>query len=148
MRFVRTTDAATEPITTSEAKTHLRITMSDEDTYIDTLIQAARELAEEIAESSFITQTWKAYLDDFESCIQLRWMPIISITSVKYRDSDGDEQTVTSSNYNADAISGRVTAIDSWPEHNTDYKSGVVIEYQAGYGAASAVPKKLNKLLK
>lgn len=35
-----------EPITLSEAKAHLRITYSDEDSYIETLITAARQYAE------------------------------------------------------------------------------------------------------
>ena len=38
MALRRLTDAATEPITTAEAKTHLRVTAATDDTYIDTLV--------------------------------------------------------------------------------------------------------------
>ncbi len=48
------TDAASEPLTTAEAKLHLRVDGSTEDTYIDNLIKAARIYCEKYTNRSFI----------------------------------------------------------------------------------------------
>ena len=40
------TAPSVEPVTTAEMKTHLRVTQSNDDTYIDSLVVAARQQAE------------------------------------------------------------------------------------------------------
>ena len=43
----RSTNSITELVTLSEAKDHLRVTNSDDDTYITTLISVARSICEQ-----------------------------------------------------------------------------------------------------
>ena len=56
---------ADEPVSLVEAKLHLRVETSDEDTLIGVLIAAARIAAENECRRSFVTQQWTLYLDAF-----------------------------------------------------------------------------------
>lgn len=147
MRYKRVTDAATEPISLTEAKEHLKVDTSADDTYITALITAARTYCENYCERSFITQTWKAYLEDLSGDIHLQYGDVISVTTVEYYDADGVLQTVSSSNYN---VSGDIIRpVDSWEETNTDYAESAVVTYTAGYGADEAdVPEAINLAIK
>lgn len=69
---------------------------SDEDSTLNIYIQAAREHGEDISRKAFAPQTIEFYIDEFPDCdyIQLPIDPITSITSVKYKSSDGTETTM------------------------------------------------------
>lgn len=58
---------AIEPVSLAEAKLHLRVetAMTDDDTLIQALIVSARTLGEQITRRAFISQQWKAVLDQF-----------------------------------------------------------------------------------
>ena len=101
MAFRIKTHPATEPITLTEAKAHLRVDDSYDDTYINTLITTARLYCERFLNQSLITQTWQLFLDSFPSngLILLKHGPVISLTSIKYYDSDNTEQTLSSDDY-------------------------------------------------
>ena len=59
------TQPATEPITLTEAKAHLRVDFTDDDTYISGLISVARSTLEWAYDRAFITQTLVLTLDRF-----------------------------------------------------------------------------------
>lgn len=137
-----------EPLTTAEAKTHLRVDTSDDDTYIDTLILAARQQAESITRRALITQTWKYYLaqfpintpGQFPNAIEIPLPPLQSITSIKYTDNDGVQQTISSGDYDVDINiePGRIIPSfgNVWP--STRYQANSVeIILVTGYGDAS-----------
>jgi len=65
MSLTIVTPPAEEPVTLTEAKNHLRVDLSDDDSLISALIVAAREHAEAITRRAFITQTLKLSLDAF-----------------------------------------------------------------------------------
>ena len=56
--LTRSVDPSSEPITTADAKTHLRVSGSDDDSYIDILIEIARRQLENDSRTAIITQTW------------------------------------------------------------------------------------------
>lgn len=149
---VRKTDAATEPITTAEAKTHCRVTSADDDTYIDTLIATARQWVEGEIKRALITQSWVLYLDAFPDVINVPFPPFIAVTTFKYTDTDGNPQTVTGSLYQTDIKTepGRIALAEgqSWPDTQARTFNVVELEYTAGYGAASAVPADLKHVIK
>lgn len=132
-----TVEPALEPITTAEAKQHLRVDLSDEDEYIDTLIVASRAFAENHTRRQLITATWQLTLDRFPWVIELRRPPIQSVTSITYVDTDGVTQTLDSSLYRVDVtgVTGRVTPAfgESWPSTRA-VTSAVTVTYVAGYG--------------
>jgi len=146
MALRRLTDAATEPLTTAEAKTHLRVTAATDDTYIDTLVKAARYIAENELRRSLITQTWVRTLDEFPDAIELHYPPIVSVTSVKYYDTAGAQQTLAASQYSLDYQSEPgwiVPAHDVvWPD-TLDAINAVEVIYTAGYGTAADVPQTI-----
>lgn len=137
---------ATEPVSVAEAKTHCRVDTSADDTYIGGLITTAREHVEELLGRALITQTWDMVLDAFPSVseIKLPRPPLVSVTSITYTNSSNVASTFAAANYYVDTYAepGRVKLMDgkSWPADTLRTLSGVVIRYQAGYGAAAAVP--------
>jgi uncharacterized phiE125 gp8 family phage protein len=149
-----------EPLTTAEAKTHLRVDTADDDTYIGALILAARQQAESITRRALITQTWKYYLaqfpintpGQFPNAIELPLAPLQTVTSIKYTDNDGAEQTVDSGDYDVDINiePGRIIPSfgNVWP--STRYQANsVVVEYKTGYGNASTdIPAQLIHAIK
>lgn len=137
------TDVSTELVSVSELKTHLRIDVTDEDSYLPSLITAAREYCENWTGRTIGTKTLEGILDDFPDCdyIDLFDSPVQSLTSIKYIDSDGDETTWDSSYYvsNLDVIPEKIYPAygQTWPSF-TPYPSGAVrIRYQAGHTSAN-----------
>ena len=144
--FKVTTAPTSEPITTAEAKSQLRISGSDEDTLIDNYIAVARETLEVLMRRAFITQTITVKYDKFPSEFRLPRPPAISVTSISYVDTDGASQTWGSSNYTVDT---QVEPASIVPAYDVDYPdtrdipNAVTVVYQAGYGAASDVPESI-----
>jgi uncharacterized phiE125 gp8 family phage protein len=95
------TGPTTEPVTTAEAKLHLKIETADtaDDTLIANLIAAAREWSEQYTRRAFISQTWELGMDEFEEEILLEKTPVSSVTSIKYYDTAGAEQTLATTVY-------------------------------------------------
>src|SRR5262249_39302763 len=54
-----------EPLTLAEAKAHLRLDVADDDTYVNTLITAARQYTEEVCWRGILAQTWELVLPGF-----------------------------------------------------------------------------------
>ncbi len=68
-----------------------------EDSLLSIYITAAREFGEDYTKHAFSVQTWNMYLDDWPHEDYIEWFmpPLASISSVKVKDSDGDETTLT-----------------------------------------------------
>ena len=139
-----------EPVTRNEAKLHCRIDSTDEDTYVDGLIAAARRAIEIQTGRALVTQTLRLTRDIFPASrvLRLERPPLQSITSVKYQDTADVEQTLSAASYQADAKStpGRLVLKDgyTWPSTKNNANSVTVI-YVAGYGLEAAVPQDLKQ---
>ena len=108
------------------------------------LVRAARRRAEAKLRRSIITQTLRLYLDGFPSDrITLPRPSLQSVSSIKYTDTDGVEQTLAATEYRVDNFMApaRVEPAygKSWPA-TRQQSNTVCIEYVAGYGAAASVP--------
>jgi uncharacterized phiE125 gp8 family phage protein len=130
--------AASEPVTSSEAKAHLRVDHSDEDTKIAALIAAASRHVEKYCGVRFITQTIVMKCDSFDDFSRLADGPVASITSITYLDSDGATQTLSTDVYEL-RLDGYEAAIilkysQSWPTT----RLGSQITVTAVVGAAAA----------
>ncbi len=137
------TPPAFEPVTCDEAKTHLRVTHTDDDAYIDGLIGAARGYCERFTRRTYPTTTLKLSLDRFppgNKAIVLPYPPLVSVTAVQYVDDSGTTHTLATSAYTVDAESepGRVVPAYGtvWPSAR-GHVNDVSVTYVAGKAAAS-----------
>lgn len=166
-----------EPISVTELKTHLRISHSDEDAYLGTLIASVREEAEQITGRSFITQTWQIFMHDFPYSVSDTWWngvrhmpidygieygymelpkpPLQSVTHIKYYDNADTATTIAEDSYQVTTYTGltpkkgTITLRDgyTWPTV-TRNKDGVEIQFVTGYGdARTDVPASLRQVL-
>lgn len=145
MGYTLITAPATEPVTTAEAKAHMRVDISDDDTYIGSLITAARKYAENFQNRCLITQIWTLSLPAFPHCIEFTKSPVTEINSITYIDTAGSTQTLSTSVYQLDATDGigvvRLKYGQEWPATRSaeDYNS-VVVNFDVGYADAASVP--------
>lgn len=133
-----------EPITLAEAIAHIKPSESAlENERIALAVSAVRQLAEQELLRSLGPTTWRLTLDDFPDAIRLDNPPITSVTSVKYIDEDGVQQTMDASDYRVDSESepGWIVPAygESWPSIRPVINAVEVI-YVSGYATASAVP--------
>lgn len=135
-------------VTLADAKLHLRVDHTDEDSYIEALIEAA---ASEIDSPrgwlgrSLLTKTLRLTLDSFPPyTVYLPGPPVQSISSVQYRDTDGTLQTIAAADYESDLTAEPALlwpAKDkTWPSvgHGPDVFR---VEYEAGYGTEADIPR-------
>ena len=140
------TGPTTEPISTTTAKLHLRVDITEDNDYIDSLVTVARQYCEGFQARKYITQTLELTLDRFPSgAIELPYPPLISVTSVKYTNSAGTETTMTETDeylVDSDSNVGHVYRPYNvlWPTFTPAPRNAVRVRYVAGYGGASDVP--------
>mgnify|MGYP000880045008 CR=1 FL=1 len=150
MREKLITAPASDPVTLSEAKAHLRFTSSAEDALITSLIVAARDLCERETGQALLAQTWESSFNAFGDEMLLGRAPVQSITSIKYTDENGAEQTLATTEYvldNAGQSAARVVIAPNktWPNVQTGSINAVRIRYVAGYASANAVPQPIKQ---
>jgi uncharacterized phiE125 gp8 family phage protein len=153
--YTQSVPPATEPITLTEAKAQLRLDTSDEDTFVSSLIAAARELVESDTWRQLVTATWIQYRQKFPAGlrpIELDHPPLQTVSSITYYDTAGDEQTLSSATYHVDGTRapGAIHLVNgnSWPATEPGRPNAVAVTYVAGYGAASAVPDRAKHAIK
>lgn len=148
MALTLVTAPTSEPVSLAEAKEHLRVTATDEDALITSLVGSAKESAETITGRALITQTWDLSLDSFPQVIDIPKPPLVSVTSITYIDTAGATQTLASTEYTVDTKSepGRIVPAygKSWPS-TRDIVNAVTVRFVAGYGNATAVPKSIKQ---
>lgn len=153
-----TSQPATEPVTTAEAKLHLNIpdAITDWDTMIAEMVKSARKHIEKLTGQAFVTQTVQEFFDNFNTLrytgeMTLSRYPISSITHIKYTDTAGAQQTWATTNYATDLVSRRpriaLKTAGTIPE-NSDEINSIEIQYVCGYGAASAVDEQFKTAIK
>ena len=141
LKLITAPAAEAEPVTTAEAKAHLRVDTTADDTYIGTLITVARQNVEAHLRRALIHQTWELVLDEWPGrVVVLPKPPLASVTSIKYTDRSAVESTVSSGSYlvDTDTEPGRVVlkSGETWPAVVLREASAVRIRFVAGYGAA------------
>jgi uncharacterized phiE125 gp8 family phage protein len=99
MNYSATTAPTVEPVSLTQAKLWCRIDGTTDDSLIAGLISAARDYCQQYEGRAYTEQTITAYTDNFKSIISLPMPPVISVTSVKYRDEDDVWQTLSTDYY-------------------------------------------------
>lgn len=91
-----TDGVANEPITLQRAKDHLRVVFDDENDYIQSLITAARVMAEGRLNRTLVQRQRVAVFSSLYGQLKLHAPPLVSIDDVTYIDTDGREQSLSS----------------------------------------------------
>jgi uncharacterized phiE125 gp8 family phage protein len=152
---------------------HLRIPddqVPAETSVLSKYIGAAQGLIERLTERQLLTATWEAGYDRFpwwcpwwpamvddwpaNAVLEIPKPPLKTLTSIKYLDPDGVEQTWASSNYVLHAPQGPqaararvVPAIgQSWPA-TANLPNAVRVRFDAGYGTDVNLPAELRQAL-
>lgn len=134
------------PLTIEEGKSHLNVTLDDDDDLIESYIDAAVSVVEAFTRRKLVDQTWKMHIrDGFDTDsrgrIEIPFAPLSSLSSIKYLDSAGASQTWASTNYDVVTPVGphampayvELAFGKSFPSVRGAWNS-VTIEYIAGYG--------------
>jgi uncharacterized phiE125 gp8 family phage protein len=152
MDFKIITDVATEPVTLAEARLQCKVDADDtsHDAVLTSLITAARENAEHYTGRALAPRTLEGVLDAFPACgesFDLPLPPVTSITSIKYTDVDGAEQTMDSGDYALSAYGDSRTVSlaygASWPSTQC-VPNAVRVRFITGY---STCPKAVKAAL-
>lgn len=122
-----------EPVTLAEAKAYLRRLTSDEETLIQAMIPAAREIAEIHQGRDLVVKQYDLYLDQLPAEIQLR-TPLRSVDLVQATDSQGVVTIQTeglSLDYQVNLHRGTVT-----PSFALESSGEALIRFSSGYAGS------------
>lgn len=141
---VSVANTTAQPLSLSLAKLHLRLppTANASDPLIAELINAATYQVEHDCQTLLISRAVTEKFSDWPTgCdIDLYWRPVVSITSVKYYDTSGTQQTISSANYSLNAYGRRIVWNDDYTLPTVDDRwDAIEVIYQAGYGADNSV---------
>lgn len=152
--LVLQTAPATAVVTLAECKSHLRITASDEDTYVQSLLDAAISFVDGtgVLGKALITQTWRQYVGQNPGVVALLLGPVQGVSAIGYFDSDGASQAATVDDFNVFGVGDCKTVEpksgSAWPAAQ-DRPDAIWIDYTTGYGdVATDVPAGLVHAIK
>lgn len=144
------TSASTYPVSLTEAKSHLKVDTTADDTYITSIIKAATQLSEEYTNRFFIDTVIEQYASSFADLQTLFKSKVSAVAYVKYYDSDNSLQTLSASVYdtqlNYEPSQIQLTDGQSFPTI-TKRNDAVVARYTVGYGSASDVPEIIKQAI-
>ena len=169
MSLILVTGPTVEPVSTAEAKSHLRVDSSDDDTLIAALVTAARQHLDGRdgwLNRALVTQTWDLHLAAFPdatrgnpaAAIRVPLPPLQSVTSISYIDAAGATQTLAGAGYTVSGVGalgpGAIEPSygNSWPA-TRDVPEAVTVRFVAGYASgespedASAVPQPVKQAI-
>ncbi len=137
----------------TEAKAHLRITHTDDDTYISTLIISARRAVETQYDLCLLQQSWSMFADQWpqDGVFRIPLSPLSSVVDLKFYGDDDVAATIDPAHYYVDKA--------SWPARVALRRgrvfpppgrmtNGLELKITTGFGATSAsVPLEIKQAL-
>lgn len=141
------TEPTSEPLSLADAKDQCKSELTEDNDRITFYIKAARQIAETHTRRCLMEQTVEAKYADWPDTGFGIWLPrppAVSVTGVYYYDTDGTEQTLSSSVYELDADSEPAQIClkpnQSWPALQTGKNNPIRVRYVAGHSSAANVP--------
>lgn len=140
-----------EPLTITEAKDHLKLEHGVDDGLLAGYILAAREMVEDYTGRRLMQQTLVLTLDEFPSEIRLPVLPVASVTSIEYIDTDEQPQTLAPDKYQFVGDEDEAVIVPrkavTWPNVWAE-REAVTVTFVAGYGDGAAdVPNTLRQAI-
>jgi uncharacterized phiE125 gp8 family phage protein len=152
MPLILTSGPAVEPVTLAEAKAHLRVDGTAEDTLIASLVVTSRLHVEAAAGLGLVTQSWSWYLDAWpRRALALPLRPIQSIAAMRLYDESGVATTLDPATYLLDGAGPHPRLVrlgaQVWPKPGR-IANGIEVAFTAGYGPAAAdVPAPIRQAI-
>jgi len=144
------TPASTYPVSLTEAKSHLKVDTTADDTYITSIIKAATQLSEEYTNRFFIDTVIDQTCSDFAQLQTLFKSKVSAVAHVKYYDNDNSLQTLSATIYDTqlqyEPSQIQLAENQSFPSI-TKRNDAVVARYTVGYGSASDVPEIIKQAI-
>lgn len=122
-----------------------------EDDLLEAIIQGAREHVEDVTRRYLVTQTWDYSIDAWPTSnyIKLPGGNLQTVTSIKWKDTDGTETTLTpTTDYLVETNGeqcGRIVLPYgvTWPSGTFYPSNPITIRFVAGWTTAALVPAKI-----
>ena len=150
MEYRLITAPATEPLSLSEVKLFLRVDDTVENDLITALIVVARQAIEDRCQRPLISQTWSANYDSSELNLNVKFInkaPLLSVTSVTYYDSEGELQTLSTSDYEVDLYGSPARfRLKTIPNVREGFNA-MQLNFVCGYANASSVPQPIKQAM-
>ncbi len=127
-----------EPVTLDELKDHLKIINDYEDSILESLIKAAREVIEKETNRSFVQQTLLLTFDTWPVFpIELKKPPLVAVTKLEYKTKEGSLLEWDPFNYLTDDYSFipkiYLSSQGAFPGDELYPANAVQVTYSAGY---------------
>jgi len=140
---------AYKPVTLSQTQQHLRLFTESgshpDDDLIQVYIDAATGAAEDYLQRYLAQRQIRLKRDEFpiantqgEIVINLPVYPVLSVDSITYVDPDGNTQTLTGYEVDADSVPARIRVIE--PPDVKDGLSNLTINVTVGYASDTSPP--------
>lgn len=145
--IIRQSEPSTEPVTLTEAKNHLRVEHSEDDTLITGLISAARDWVEKYTNRFWASADFKLVYDDFPNDdypMDLSLPDITAVSSIDYLD-DNQAAGSISSGTTLDTDRRQLRYNTTWPE--TWQSKAVILTVTAGKDAGAS-PSEVPEAIK
>jgi uncharacterized phiE125 gp8 family phage protein len=159
MSDVQSVAPTTVALTLKEAKDHLNVSSTNDDSLIQDYVSAATQLLEKRTNRAFVHQTRVCKFQSFtdsryvrDQDIYLKMSPLSSVTSLVYVNASGTTTTMPTSDYTVMSNSrpGRISEAynASWPG-TRGHPEDVTITYVAGHSSASTgVPQNVKHAIR
>lgn len=140
-----------EPVTVAEMREHCRIDHNDDNTYLASLITAARQHVEAATGKIIGEQTLRQKHDCFPcGAIQIQRSPVSEV-EVSYTDGSGDSQTMDEDDIQTQ-LDGSIPLVapapgTNWPSTQRDRIGAVTITITGGYETCPDMLKHAIKML-
>jgi uncharacterized phiE125 gp8 family phage protein len=153
MALVLTSGPAEEPVSLAEAKAHLRIDGTAEDTLIGSLVVTSRLHIEAALGLALITQSWSHFIDVWPrgSELALPLRPVQAVTAVQLYGENESVETLAPETYFLDGAASPARLVRrgglAWPKPRRIANS-IEIAFTAGFGSAGAdVPAPIRQAI-
>lgn len=138
MQLTLQTGRVTDAVTLAEVRRWLNFTdgITEDEPVLEELIDEAYDFLEDWTNRKIVGQTWNVTLDACEIAdeIRLPMVPLVSVSQIVTTDDDGDETTVTSTNYQVRAGANPRVVLTSTGEWPSDYRDHDAMEIRCVCG--------------